>query len=498
MINKLINTPPDLSRVIQHRLNSSVAATSVAALTRQKNRLKTWPVLTLFLTASLTCSSVVKAQTDSTENAQQASSKPVAEQPAPSLPNPLDLNTLLNTYADKSPEIDMQMANIDLAKASLDGNQVGNAWKANIEGRLGRREFAEESQPYNLLALHVGKVLYDFDRSDSLLQSDQSKLAQQTEMLSLMENKQRLNVVKAYLNVLLADFQYRIDNEAMAVEYVSYDKVKDRHAIGQLSDVDLLLSEQKYQNSLVKRQQAEQMQLQTRIELANVIGLPDTRPDELKLPDLKAFNNRSVKDVQLQDLQKQVLANNPQLKALKQAQQAQIYALQNAQKTSSPTIRADAWVGPLSSYPETKEGNWMATLSVDVPLYDGGAKSSAMAKVQAQLNKVKAESQQLEQTLRSEVSDIYFKLKLLGAEKKQHQVFGDYADLYLDYSRGLYENESSTDLGDAMVRLSEANYDMVAWRFKQALLWLQLDYLQGKTVSITPDKNQLAQTDVAK
>ena len=178
----------------------------------------------------------------------------------------------------------------------------------------------------------MGKVLYDFDRSDSLLQSDQSTLAQQTEMLSLMENKQRLNVVKAYLNVLLADFQYRIDNEAMAVEYVSYDKVKDRHAIGQLSDVDLLLSEQKYQNSLVKRQQAEQMQLQTRIELANVIGLPDTRPDELKLPDLKAFNNRLVKDVQLQDLQKQVLANNPQLKALKQAQQAQIYALQNAQK----------------------------------------------------------------------------------------------------------------------------------------------------------------------
>ena len=156
LINKLINTPPNLSQTIQHRLNSSVAAASVAALTRQKNRLKAWPVLTLFLTASLTCSSVVKAQTDSTENAQQVSSKPVAEQPAPSLPNPLDLNTLLNTYADKSPEIDMQMANIDLAKASLDGNQVGNAWKANIEGRLGAKRICRRESAIQFISFTCG------------------------------------------------------------------------------------------------------------------------------------------------------------------------------------------------------------------------------------------------------------------------------------------------------------------------------------------------------
>lgn len=452
-------------------------------------RARLYPVIAIFLTASVHCSA---------QAANNASDKSASEggQPTvtlPSLPNPLDLETVLASFAHSSPEIAMQQANIDLAKASLEGNQVDNSWQANIEGRLGRREFDEENQPHNLLALHVGKVLYDFDRTETQRQADQTLLEQQTDLLKMFENKQRLNAIKAYLNVLLADFQFRIDDEGMAIEYVGYDKVQDRHALGQLSDVDLLEAEQSYQNALVKRMQAEQMQLQTRIELANVLGLPNARPDELRFPELKSFNSRSVKSLDLQKLQNQVMQTNPQLVALKQAQQAQLFMAENAQKTSAPSVRADAWVGSLSSYPELREGSWKATISLDVPLYDGGAKSSAIAKAQADLNKLKAQSQQIEQSLRTQVNEIYFQLKLLDAEKRQHQVFGDYADLYLDYSRALYENESATDLGDAMVRLSEANYRMVAWRFKQALLWLQLDYLLGKPISLSSSENVTAE-----
>ena len=82
------------------------------------------------------------------------------------------------------------------------------------------------------------------------------------------------------------------------------------------------------------------------------------------------------------------------------------------------------------------------------------------------------------------LKDIFFQIKLLDTEKKVHQAFGDYADLYLDFSRALYENESKTDLGDSFVRLSEANFNMVAWQFKQALLWMELDYLSGHNISL--------------
>lgn len=400
------------------------------------------------------------------------------------LPSPLNLTILLNDYAQKSPQINLQQANIDYAKAVLGENQVENSWQANIAGRLGQREFAEQQQDHNQLALHVGKVLYDFNRADSRYSADESTVEQQLIRLQDVQNQQRLSIVKAYFNVLLADFQYRIDNEGMAVEYVGFDKVKDKHAVGRLSDVDLLKAEQTYQASLVKRMQAEQMQLQTRIELANVLGLPSARPDELTFPKLKAFKKRSIKGIDLETLQNQVIEKNTEMQAFAKAKQALLFELENASKTSSPTLRADAWVGQLSSQPEVREGTWKAELTMDIPLYDGGASSLAINKAQASLSIMKAKQQQLEQSLRSQVSQIYFQLKLIQAEKKQHQAFGDYADLYLDLSRALYENESSTDLGDSMVRLSEANYQMVAWQFKQALLWLELDYLLGQTINL--------------
>lgn len=447
--------------------------------------LKAFPLSILLISQGLTVNSYAQEPAQEASPSLQTEAAPVITP----LPNPLTLKVLLENYANQSPEISMQLANIDMASSTLEENQVDTGWQANIMGRLGQREFAEETQPHNLLALHVGKVLYDFERASSQLQADELSVEQEKIRLEAIENKQRLNVVQAYLNVLLADFQYRIDDEAMAVEYVGFDKVKDRHAIGQLSDVDLLAAEQLYQSALVNRMQAEQFQLKTRIELANVIGLPGERPDELRFPNLKSFKSRSVKDIRLLTLQNQVLESNQRLKALEQAQQAQLFVLKTAKNTSSPTVRADAWVGQLSSYPELREGSWKATLSVDIPLYDGGASSTSSTKAQAEMAKLKAQYKQLEQTLRTQVADIYFQLKLLAAEKKQHQIFGDYADLYLDYSRALYENESSTDLGDAMVRLSEANFNMVAWEFKQALLWLELDYLLGKKISLENLKN---------
>ena len=335
-----------------------------------------------------------------------------------------------------------------------------------------------------MLALHVGKVLFDFNRTQSQLDADSSLIEREELLLQASKNHQRLEITKAYLNVILADFQYRIDDEAMAIEYVGYDKIKDKHAIGQLSDVDLLDAERSYQLSLLKRSQSQQNQLQTRIQLANVIGLPAARPDELKLPKLTGFSSRSVKGIALEELQDQVIKQNPQIKAIEFEADAKQALVEKSQNTSSPTVRADAWVGQLSSQPEVRDGRWKAQLSVDIPLYDGGAEKGAVAQAKAKLIKLNAQRLQVEQALRTEVADIYFQLQLLATEKNYNQAFGDYADLYLDYSRALYENESKTDFGDSLVRLLEANYKNIAWEFKQALLWMQLDYLLGDSIAL--------------
>lgn len=401
------------------------------------------------------------------------------------LPTPLTLEYLLGeTYPLTSPQILLQNARLQQAKSLILTNQVTTNWQADIDGRLGWREFTQETQDNHLLALHLGKVLYDFNQSDLSIKAAQQNLAAEQQLIESVLNQQRLTVMQAFFNVLLSDFQFRVDDEAMAVEYVGFDKVKDFHAVGQRSDVELLAAEHRYQKIRVNRTRSESRQLQTRVQLANALHQPDARPGEFIFPNLKPFSKRSLKRVSLQDLQEQVLQDNPKLQAMSQRLESQRLTLESALSQGKPTVRADAWAGQLSSYPEVREGRWRAEISVNVPLYDGGSEDAAVATAKANLAVGEAEYQQLSQTLREEVTELYFQIKLLQAEKKQHQVFGDYADLYLDYSRALYENESATDLGDAMVRLSQANYDLVAWQFKQALLWSQIDYLMGKKVGL--------------
>lgn len=422
------------------------------------------------------------SETQDAEN--QSSEKLITKNQPPSLPTPLSLEALLQNFSQNSAQINYQQASVEQAQSLGVLNQAKNNLELNLQGRLGRREFGRENLPHNLLALHIGKVIYDFEQSNHQADADLKHYEKAQKQLQKALNLQKLEIIKSYFNVILSDFQYRVDNEAIAIEYVTYDKIKDRHQIGQLSDVDLLKAEHSYQQSLLKRSQSEQAQLKTRVQLANTLNLPSARPDELQFPNLQGFKKRSLDKQLLEQIQAAVIEQNPQVQSLRLAQAAQESLILKAMASNGPQLRADAWVGQLSSQPDLREGRWKAQLSVDVPLYDGGQTKSATAIAKAEFLKLKAQTQDLEQSLRNQVAEIYFQLKLLQTEKSVHQAFGDYADLYLDYSRALYENESKTDLGDSFVRLSQANYNMVEWQFKQTLLWLELDYLMGKHITL--------------
>lgn len=59
----------------------------------------------------------------------------------------------------------------------------------------------------------------------------------------------------------------------------------------------------------------------------------------------------------------------------------------------------------------------------------------------------------------------------------------DYRDLYLERSRALYELEVTSDLGDAMVQLSEAQLFKAQTFFELAVAWAKLDSLLGSSMN---------------
>jgi len=60
------------------------------------------------------------------------------------------------------------------------------------------------------------------------------------------------------------------------------------------------------------------------------------------------------------------------------------------------------------------------------------------------------------------------------------KVLRNYRDLNLDRSRALYEMEVSTDLGDSMVQITEAEYLSAQADYKMAEAWTRLDILTGQ------------------
>jgi len=118
---------------------------------------------------------------------------------------------------------------------------------------------------------------------------------------------------------------------------------------------------------------------------------------------------------------------------------------------------------------------------LQVPLYTGGATDAAVGQVQARLYRVQAEQQAVENEIRQTVLLLWQKLGLLRIQQEEAQAQLDYRELYLDRSRANYEMEVSTDLGDAMVRLSEAQLAKARTSFQLALTWEKLRGVTGQT-----------------
>ena len=412
----------------------------------------------------------------------------IVKTPSPDAPNlakpkvdvPYDVNQPL-TVADlfkvpvkNAPSVLLAQAKIERLQAQAAGASAQNSTHLNLEGRLSWREYQNQAQDNPRLVLHLSKNLYDGGQLSQAKQAAEIAAQAGEQSLWLKSGQYRQALLKAYFQVLLADMQYRVLNERMAVVYVGLDKAKDQNETGEVSDIELAKKQYEYQQILTQRSQAEMTQRQTRLTLANLLGFPDAIPDKLQVPNLNPIHQMISHLPDLEVLQKIALQRSPALLALQKQVAAQQAKMASVKAKGGSRINADAWVGALSAYPERFEGHWRLDLNVVAPLYDAGESKADIAYARADLHQALAQLQAKTQQIRDAVADDYFQLKLAQRQQQQNQTYGDYADLYLDYSRALYEWEEKTDLGDAMVRLSEVDAQALKNELQMALAWTDL------------------------
>ncbi|HEB57835.1 MAG TPA: TolC family protein [Gammaproteobacteria bacterium] len=406
--------------------------------------------------------------------------EPPSAPPPAALPQPLTLEAALGLADAMHPDLLLAQAALDGALAEQQAIVARNGFNADLEARLRWIDplptAIDQSVADHRLALFLSKTLYDFGYSRASLASAEHQVRVRQYLLTAARQQRRIEIMQRYFDVLLADLRFLRDNEAMAMEYVTLDKLRNQQELGQISDLAVLEQEAAYQRMRQRWVTTQHRQRLTRNYLAVALNHPREVPGELVPPSLGPWPEELP---EVETLQAEALENNLELRALRASLDAAREQLVAAGSVHGPVLRGEAAAFEQSREIGSRE-RWRAGVVLELPLLDGGESDAAVAQAQAEVFRLEAELARREQIIRLGVLDLWMKLDGLRIQREGVEAELDYRELYLDEARSLYEMEVRARLGDAMVRITDAQLAEMEAQLQTELAWAQLHVLLGR------------------
>jgi outer membrane protein TolC len=411
------------------------------------------------------------------------------EPPSPQSPwpQPLTLEFVLAQVDETHPDLELAQAAVAQAQALQLDAQSRYGLNASLVGQLRWVDppdiAPDQSQGDHRVSLTMRQRLYDFGRTSAQAAAADAALAGSEARYRFALNQYRLAVMAAFFDVLLADLEYARDDEGMATAYVQFDRARQRNRLGQVSDIDLAELETAYQSSRASRYASDTRRRISRAALASLMNRPTQLPSELATPALAGLG-RDIPDVE--PWFEAAETNNTLLTALREEVESARRSLAEAEASDNPVLNGEV---EISRYAREAGGydNWRAGVTLDVPLITGGTTKAQTARRRAELRAAQARLEKQRLMVRQAVVEAWGELGDLKAKRDEMASLSAYRDLYLDRSRALYEQEVKTDLGDAMVRTSDARLKAAQTEFQIALTWARIQALLGQTVSVTKE-----------
>ena len=402
---------------------------------------------------------------------------------ADALPDPLNLQQAI-AMAD-----DVQYYQIIEAEASLlaaqsivEQAQAELGFKAQLEieaayiepSRLALDQSANDSR----VSLRLTKPIYNFGSSSQSIQAAQTEQTAIQNYMPYIVGLRKIDITRQFFEVILSDLKYAWDNESMVVAYVRFESAQDRHALSQISDVDLLESENNYIDILHQRQLSEINQRHSRAVLAELLNRPTDLPSNLNYPILD-FSKIDTSDYS--ELIEKVMINNPQTELAKKQLEAASQRVSAAGNKFAPRLDAEV---EMSEYSRETGSNdeWRAQLNFVLPLYENSSIKRDISKARAEWLKQRAGLLKIEINIRNRVLTLWQKITVLSKRRTQLETSLEYRELRLDKSRALYEMEAQTNLGSSMVAISEIQYKKAKNDFELFLAMMQLRLLSGESI----------------
>lgn len=407
-----------------------------------------------------------------------------------SLPEPLTLEYALSLADEAHPDLERMAAERDLAEAEYLQADSSTGVNTSLEAtaRWVDPSPLSPDQKHNdsRVELSVRKRLYDFGRTEALRTAGKYLIKSADLKYIDARNNRYLTIMARYFDVMLADLEYLRDNEDMATQFVSLDKLRDRNSLGQVSDIEVLEQQAKYENIRRARYASDSRQRIARARLANVLNRPGQLSSTLVEPQLTMLD-RKLEDVET--LQQQAVENNYTLLAMRKKSEAAMSRLNAARAGNRPVLTGEISVHEFERKIGSRD-DVRAGMTLEIPLTTGGRVDADIARYRAELRRATADLTALQRNIRQQVLELWMKLDTLRIKREEMRALTNYRDLYLDRSRALYEMEVKTDLGDSMVKISDARLQTARTNFEITLAWAQMDALLGKPANETEVNNK--------
>lgn len=419
------------------------------------------------------------------------SSSAAATSPAiPALPEPLTLEYALSLLDEMPPDMLQRQAEVRAAEAGVKDAESLTGFNAYLEARARWIDPADavssQGDEDHRLGLIANKTLYDFGRSSAAESAASYTLSARQLQFTDAHRHRRVLIMQHFFEVVLADLQFYRYNEEMAVVFIALDRTRDRRELGQASDLDVLEKEVDYQRIRHLRYKSENEQRRTRARLSQILNRPGKLASTVAMPELQDLKRKLV---DVESYQTAALQNNAIVKALRMQVAAAEQSVSQARASNNPRL-----TGQVEAYSYERDlgssDKWRAGVSLEVPLWTGGSNDASVATAQAGLYRNRASLREIEINIEQAVLELWLDLNALRIRLQEMETTADYRELYLDRSRALYEMEVKTNLGDAMVRVSEAERNLRKIQFDISLGWARLEALVGQDLYLIKASEQ--------
>lgn len=405
------------------------------------------------------------------------------------LPNPLSLNQAIELSAADHPDLELATSRLYKSKARLKKRQSERGFDLDLSV-IGQTVdpvdplISSTNVDDSMAVLLLSKPIYDFGKSGNRVASAKASLEGEWSRYFDARQKRRLEIMALFFDVLLADLRYRVDDETMARVYVTYDKIRQRHELGQFSDVELLDHESRYREALGKRVRAQSQRRATRARLAIGMNRPDDLADELTPPIL---DNLDRKLPDYDDVVKRVLETNPIMVALRHDVVSSERDFRAAKAYRRPELKAELEASQFQRRMGMRNDS-RASLVMKWPIFRGGENDARKVEAEADLREQRARLRRYENNLRQQTLELLQRIEVLQYQRKAAKTLVDFRDLELDQSRALYELEARATLGDAMIGVTEAQWKAAKVNYELALAWARFKALSGELVEKTAEE----------